>query len=392
MKPIKSSNCLCFVWFTLLLAYLPLYAIAEEAEKKKPIAWIEGSFYDILSTDHRSASFVNELGEHIAYMSQRHLKVGSHDFQKRVLVTLYPEGHLDWNEHYQIKVSPRGQISLNFRWDESLSFETTCFAMTEAYLMNYSRFNYGANAYEKIRFWATSVVFSRNYLSLRPAQKFNFIRAVRSSTIPRIETLLSSFTAAGTDEKAALYQGYILFQILRESGQSSNSQLSELLDLAIAGIDVTNQVTAQVSSKNNETAEILLEEWWQNQATNYLSQSHEYYDTLEATKSWIEGIKSFVAYRESGGKLKDLMGLWAARDDTNLREILTARCELIRLRIGRINPAYFNTALSLGALYETVLEAEKKHEFIKAVTSFLNDWEDTKRLHSRAVELTAGCD
>lgn len=103
-------------------------------------------------------------------------------------------------------------------------------------------------------------------------------------------------------------------------------------------------------------------------------------------------MENFDAYLASGGHLNDLMELWTYRHDEALRSILSARCEIIRLRIERVNPAYFNTALSMGALYETVLEAENKHEFVSAVVTYLNDWEDTKRLHARVDELLSACD
>ena len=75
--------------------------------------------------------------------------------------------------------------------------------------------------------------------------------------------------------------------------------------------------------------------------------------------------------------------LWEHRDDVGLRETLQARLELIRLRVVQVNPAYFNAARSLGALYETALEAEKEFEFIRALAFYLRDFEDTKRMHGK---------
>lgn len=360
------------------------------AENEEKLAWVEGHYFEIVGTDNRSVSFVNALGEHIAEMCQRYLKVGSHDFPRRMLVTLRPEERVDLEKNYQIQISSRGQVRLDFSWNDSLSFEMTCRAFTEAYLMHYARFNYGVGADERIRFWAVSALASRSYLSLRPAQKANFIRASRQSEMLGITSLLSAYLPEGSGKKLNPYQGYWLLQILRESGLK-NSQLATLLDQAIAGADLKNQLLEVILSKNEKEPEVLLEDWWQNQLSLYLSQGHEFCDSLEISRLWIGEMADFDAYDVAGGKLGDMMELWTYRHDEGLRSVLHARCEIIRLRMEQVNPAYFNAVLSLGALYETVLEAEGKHEFIRSVITYLNDWEDTRQLHARVEEFMSSC-
>lgn len=376
----------CFFWLVLL----HLSSLCAVAEENQEIAWLEGRFFDVVGTDNRSVSFANVLGEHIAEICQRYLKVGSHNFPSRMLVTLYPEERLNFEENYRIQISPRGQVSLSFRWDESLSFEDICLAFTKSYLTQYARFNYGVGAEERIRFWVLSNLFTRSYLSLRPAQLTNLIRKARESEIPTIQSLLSLSLSEATTKELNLNQGYWLSQVLRDFGLT-NSQLSELLDWAIAGVDVTYLIVEWTMAENEENPVTLLEELWQSQAQNYLTQEYEFCDTLEISRLWIAEMNNFDAYRANGGKVDNLMELWDYRNDEILRSVLSARCEIIRLRLRQVNPAYFNTARSLGALYETILESENKHEFISAMLFFLNDWEDAKRLDSRVAELTAEC-
>jgi hypothetical protein len=130
-----------------------------------------------------------------------------------------------------------------------------------------------------------------------------------------------------------------------------------------------------------------LDAYWQRQMVEYLSQDTEHYESLDASRVWIAELANFDIYRASGGALNNLMGLWTQRDNQALRAILTARREIIALRLERVNPAYFNSAQSLGALYETVLNANRRFEFIHAFTAYLSDWEDTKRLHDMTDEL-----
>ena len=371
----------------VLLYLLSQWTVAGEG---KEIAWIEGRQFAIVGTDNRSVSFANTLGEYVAEMCQGYLKTGSHDFPGRILVTLHPEESMDIEENYRIRVSPKGQVGLDFLWNDSLTFETTCRALTEAYLLQYARFNYGVGADKRVRYWAISALFSRVYLTLRPAQKTNFIHVVRQSEIFEIESLLSIRLPEVNDGEPDSYQGYWLFRVLRENGLA-HSQLTTLLDRAIAGFDVTDQLAELIFPKNKVESGLLLENWWQSQARNYLTQEHEFCDSLATSRSWIGEMANFDIYLANGKTLNDLMKLWTYRHDENLRSILSARCEIIRLKMERVNPAYFNAALSVGALYETVLEAENKYEFISALIAYLNDWEDTKQLHIKTEEFVSAC-
>ena len=69
-----------------------------------------------------------------------------------------------------------------------------------------------------------------------------------------------------------------------------------------------------------------------------------------------------------------------------MRSLIEARYEILKIRIMRVNPAYFNAARSLGALYETYLKGEKRHKYIHGLTAFLGDFEDGKALEETVQE------
>lgn len=376
------------IGFVLLLP--SLFATGFQKDEKKLVS-IEGRLFNIVGTDNRSTSFVNVLAEHVAKTCCDYVKAGNHNFPQKILVTLYPEESANFEKGYQIRISPRGQVSLDFCWNKSLSFETACRALAEAYLLSYARFNYGTGVNERIRFWPLSALGAQSYLSLRPAQRANYIRTARKSEMPEIGTLLTLYFSEFSGKDLNPNQGYWIFRILRESGLSE-SQVAILLDRALAGQDVGPRLLKMLFPKDENQTNERLQEWWQNQVSSYLSQEHEFYDSMANSESWIQEISDFSTSDTLGEKLKNLMDLWDCRADIELRSILSARCNIIRLRIMQVNPAYFNAAVSLGALYETVLVAENKYEFIRAFSVYLNDWEDAKRLHNRVAELTAACD
>ena len=369
-----------------------LYLLSSHlfAEDGGAITWIEGRVFELIGTDNRSVSYTNVLGDHVAEKCRDYLKAGSHDFRKKILVILNPEESAQFEESYRIQIDPRGQVILDLCWGESLSFETMCCALAESYLLQYARFNYGVGAEKSIRFWAASALIMQNYLSLRPAQKSNCIRIARQSEVPEIKALLSSYLTKEPGKKLNMDQGYWLLQILRDSGLVK-AQMIELLDRAVAGENVEARIVEILSSMDKMPG-IDLEDWWQIQMKSYLAQEHEFCDSLAMSRLWIQEMADFKVYYASHGKLENLMSLWTYRDDENVRSVLDARLEIISLRIGQSNPAYLNVALSLGALYETVLEAEHRHKFIGAVTDYLTNWEDAKRLHDRIDEVISTCD
>jgi hypothetical protein len=374
----------CFQLFVcLVLGLLPLLGVAQRGEK---LAFVEGRYFEVVGTDHRSVSFANTLGEHVVELCMSYLRAGRHDFPQRIFVALRPENRVEFDGEYQIQIGARGQVSLDFRWEAALSFETVCRALTEAYIVRYANFNYGPGASDRIRFWAVSALGSQCYLKLRPAQQSQYIEEARESGLLNVSSLLAEDLARGRENGLSPRQGYWVLYALRQRGLR-RAEVGALLDQAIAGRDVSVAVGAAIQPTDADQQTITLEAWWQSQMVAYLSQDIEHYENLDVSRAWIEDLANLDAYRASGGELGNLMELWTHRADEALRAVLAARQQIIALRLERVNPAYFNAAQSLGALYETTLQTERRFEFIHAFTAYLSDWEDTKRLHEKAHEL-----
>jgi len=365
------------VLFCLLLGLLPLVSVAQSGDQ---LSFVEGRYCEVVGSDHRSASFANTLGEHVIERCASYLKAGSHEFPQRLFVALRPEDRVEFEGDYQIQVGARGQVSLNFRWESDLAFETVCRAFVEAYIVRYANFNYGPGASDRIGYWAVSALASQCYLSLRPAQRAVYLREAREGRVLQIEPLLELDLATAYARGLSARQGYWVLYALRQRGLD-RGDLGVLLDRAVAGRDTIVPLETMIQPVGADQQTITLEAWWQGQMASALSEDPEHYDSLDVSRAWLEELANFDVYRASDGELKDLMQLWKHRDDETLRTIIDARREIIAIRMERVNPAYFNAAQSLGALYETTLHSERKFEFIHAFTTYLSDWEDTKRLH-----------
>jgi hypothetical protein len=381
---------------SILLASLLMHVgVAEEfvespdaldIEVAEELDFVNGRFFDVVGTDHRSVYFVETLGNHIVEQCVSYLKAGSHAFPQSIFVALRPEEYVDFEGDYRIHVGIRGQVSLDFRWNASLSLETLCRGVTEAYLIRYANFNYGPNGPDLMRYWAVSALCSQSYLSLRPAEQVDYIHEAREAGLLKISTLLSVDWKAAIEHQLSPRQGYWFLSTLRQQGLE-RSAIGKFMDQAIAGLDVQDSVEAFIRPTDAEGEVITLDAWWQTQMIDYLSQTFDRFESMDVSRAWIAEFANFDAYRASGGELADLSGLWTHRTDEALRTVINARREIIALRLDRVNPAYFNAAQSLGALYETTLRSDRRFEFIHAFTAYLSDWEDSKRLQDKVQAL-----
>jgi hypothetical protein len=252
--------------------------------------------------------------------------------------------------------------------------------------VRYANFNYGPGASDRIRFWAVSALGSQCYLNLRPALHGQYIEEARETGLLKVSSLLTLDLASGRESELSPRQGYWVLYALRQCG-FGRADVGALLDRAVAGRDVSVAVEVAIQPTDADQQTITLEAWWQSQMVAYLSQDTEHYESMDVSRAWLEELANFDTYRASVAEFKNLRDLWAQRGEEGLRTVLSARSQIIALRIERVNPAYFNAAQSLGALYETTLESNRQFEFIHAFTAYLSDWEDTKRLHTKTHEL-----
>ena len=378
-------DCLCCVVCWMIVALTPL-AAAQQGQSKRAFTFVEGRYLEVIGMDHRSVSFANSLGAHVIELCARYLLAGSPQFPQRIFVALRPQGHVEFDGNYQLQLGARGQVRLDFRWEASLQMETMCHAFAEAYILQYVTFNYGPGASDRIRFWPVSALGAQSYLNLRPAQQVDYVRTARTAGVFELSALLGFDRDTAAVNACSPRQGYWVLQALRQQGLTQH-EISALLVQAVAGHDVSDLIEGMIQLSAEDPVPISLAAWWQGQMLTYMSKDYEYYDCLDRSRAWTEELVDFQAYRAAGGQLNNLMDLWAQRSDEALRTVIKARREIIILRMERVNPAYFNAAQSLGALYEIMLEAEQKFEFIHALNAYLTDWEDSKRLHDKTHQL-----
>ncbi len=367
---------------SLLVALCALLGLVH-ADDRTRVRTIEGPHFNLVGADARSLSYVEALIDSLTSVGEKYLKEAPLDFEPKVYVALRPEEHVSFEGDYRV-TQDVSKVNLDFNWSQDLALETVCYALAEAYLKQYSIYRYGPQGPRSMRAWVVSAFAYQTYLRLRPAAYIGIVEHARTQRTPVCAELFS-YTLAGEPRTRDLERGYWVLQIMRSSG-FSRSDIAYYCERAVAGDNIHMALEASLQPAGSDELVVALQDWWNFNWRELMSAQLERFESMDESRQWIGVLANFSGYNEDGPELKNLRSLWEYRENEALRETLQARLELIRLRVVQVNPGYFNAARSLGALYETVLDSDKQFEFVRALTVYLRDFEDTKRMHVEVLD------
>ena len=338
--------------------------------------------FDVVGLHLRSVSYVNELSAFSIQIAERYLPTKGLAFPSKILISLRPEAHVDFEGDYRIRIAERGSVQVDLLWEDSMTLERTCYAISEALLVQYSVFNHGIEAANQIRSWTISALANDVYLTLRPAKFVDLLKAAQVAEVSELNGILEPSRSGLTVPSAA---GYWLLKTMK-SGSMERTVLRSLFQQAIAGIDIEEALAAALWA-SQPTAELLsVQTWWQQQLGFIFGQEYEVVETMEVSREWLATLGRFdtrlnPGSQEATEELKlDLRAIWTHRAKSEVQELIQARYEILRLRMARINPAYYNSAHSLGVLFECILNDELAHKYLHSLTIYLSEWVDAKEM------------
>lgn len=367
--------------FAVLLAFLSLNgALAQQAASG--LRSMGNEHFDVIGLHLRSVSYVNELSAFTMQIAERYLPREALAFPSTILISLRPDQHVDFEGDYRIRLAERGTVQLDLRWEDSMTLERTCEAIVEALLVQYAVYNHGTEAASQICAWTFAALGKDVYFTLRPAKFVDLVQAAQESAAPILAEIVEPPPAKTEVPSAA---GYWLLQAMKSSNMGRTIMRS-LFQQAAAGINIEEALTSAVQP-SEPTAEVLsLETWWTQQLSLILSQEYEVVETMETSREWLAALRSFdppliIELDEGTEELKlNLRSIWTQRAQPEVRELVQARYEILRLRMSRINPAYFNPAHSLGVVFEDILNDAPSYKYLHSLTIYLSEWEDAKAM------------
>ncbi len=370
--------------FRLLLCLLlacPLTGMAKD------LVSIDTKHFEIVGFDSRSVSYVSELAEHVAKQCNQHVMEPDVVFPQRVLIALRPEGPVDFEGSSQLTIGDQGFVRLDFHWQSGLSLEQTCFAITEAYLTRYSLYQFGPSAPGRMRAWVVHGLALESFLKLRPAHVISLLEASRSEDFMLAEEIISPTLSDNLSVNFS-YHSYFLLNALRQQA-AQLAVVRKLVELSLSGGNAGRAIHEYVIAQQPLETTLSLETWWRPLRDEIVATNYELYESMAESRDWIEVMTNIEPFRESAQvELKNIRSLWPERQHAAIRSMLEARREIIGLRMNVVNPAYFNAARSLGALYEVLLsDEEPPYVFMHALVGFLSDFDDAKQLETTTSEL-----
>lgn len=368
----------CFLQFILIGFQFFLWAAPVRATEN--LVSGGNAYFEIVGLDGRSVSYVNDLSRVVVEKCQPYLNFHGADFSPRILVALRPQAYADFAGDYAIRLGAQGFVSLDLKWEPNLGLSTVFRALTDAYLQRYAQFNFGPAVADRMSAWPARALGQMAYLKMRLAESVTLKRLLDAEPRIAVEQVLErSAHAEATD--VVYWESYALLALLEQSGMTAAS-LRNCIESALRGAELSALLTVQFP----ELATANLQQWWLLKRKEVVISNNEWCESLSVSREWLENMAAFDSFREAGFEFKNLRELWPHREVPLLREMLGARLEIIKLRIAEVNPAYFNTARSLGTLFEALLEDAPKYIFIHALVDYMTAFEDAKLLERKTLQ------
>lgn len=319
----------------------------------------DNRWFEIVALDARSVGYAEALSRQVVDRAMLYMDIRQMSFPQRILVQLRPPEYVDFEGPFRLQIGDGGFITLHVRWDERMDLPTFCAALSEAFVLRYAYFNFGPSAMDRVPAWAVQTLALDVYFSLRPGLLFEAVKQAREDGAPGLTELLGQRWTSGSLEVS----GFLMIERLQGAGMSRGS-IRQLYEAGLSGGDVLPLITGflGVDAVGADT-------WWAETLAQMEQSQMTVFERLEDSRSWVEAFAHF----EVDGEVINLRQLWELREDPSVRDLVAARLELLRIRIARVNPAYFNAARSLGVLFETILERRRSHEYIGGLSKFLGD-------------------
>lgn len=344
----------------------------------QPIQSARNNFFEVIGLDRRSVTVVDELNMQVARRAARYLNREGLQYPLPILVRLRPVEQFDFQGDHRIHLAARNAVELDVRWSRELSLERMCYLLSKAILLQYAVFNHGPGIGPEVRSWPIDALAMETYLSLRPAKWMHFQGALGSGPTIPLSVVLGGRLSVAPDPAA----GFWAFQSIKSNLRDSR-RWRAAFQQALAGVHVGESLATGLNLQFVADGGVSLENWWSGQVKAIIGRDWDAVESMEASRIWLEALARIDSIEMGEDTVAvDLRSLWQYRDSVVVRGIISARYEILRLRLGRCNPAYFNAARSLGALFETFLDAEPRHTYVHALVAYLVDWEDARDLEA----------
>lgn len=362
-----------------LVVACALFAMALGCVAMGQIRSANNGYFETVGLDRASVNYMDELSLRLVQRASRYLESRGLEYPSPILLRLRPPANADFEGDHQIQLGERSAVKLDLRWDDALTLERTNYLLSKALLLQYAVYNFGPGSAPAMRAWPVAALATDFYLALRPAEASRMQRELGEEVALNAGVL---FRLKMADGDAPAASAHWLFRSLRAlSGDDTYAR--RFFKQAISGIDVSEPLGIFFRNSAPGAPPAAIELWWATQKKSILGRPLERVDTMRDSREWLESIADLGSIElEAGDEPLNLRSLRRHQDSAGVRESIEARYEILRVRLARCNPAFYNAAQSLGALFEVFLEEGPSHKYVHALVIYLSDMEDAREMEA----------
>ena len=331
-----------FLRFDCRLALIVFISLTPLLLKAKEIYTVESPFFIVAGEDYKSTKYVAGLGALLAEWGSSHLPQPE-QFTEPIVVRLpSTESSAFGDPSFSVFLEKTGRVSVTLIWNEALAVESVCEALSQAFLKKLAMGYYGHRSAEEVPYWIELALACELSLRIYPAMRDYWVGQVHSLPLLSAETILTA--RSDFPNKAVLqFNAYWFLRAL--DMELSEKDLKGLLKSFLARGDPLIAISYAFEDIFEDTE--AFEFWWTRQFKVTLQKNQPPVLSLESSREQIFNWAVLVLETE-----KDSIESWERRE--RITRDLDGLVQEIKLKLVRINPLYFNAALSLGQFLESL--------------------------------------
>ena len=371
MKSFFTGSGALLKLFALTILYFQVHIASSETK----LVTSENDYFEIIGSDLKSVSFLNDLSVFTASVIQNELSFSFNDPPRKVLVRLREFDDVD---SYICPISEDGSITLNFNWNDSLSLNKAIEGLTIAFIQSYCFSNYGNQFLDQTIYkaWSIECLSALVEIRLRPKTEKLYWSGIEANALS-VEFFDHQFFSTN---KVSKKNAFLIWKVIKTS-RLSKKERRAILFKSFQGLNALGTLN-EVFQKELSDPNFNFIESYSLLYSSAFDSINEQFESLEKSREWLNAMTKLHVTKEQSEQLMTLHEVWENRKDEQIQSLLQSRLQLIALVSVRINPVYYNALQSLALVYQKILSGDKEWDSYLFLSDFLQDFDSAERIHN----------
>lgn len=334
----------------------------------------ENEHFEIVSYDPISLSWMQHLSKVIAADIIHLAGFDESAIERKIIVELIPSESNHSLPHYRISLDSRGYHKLRMKWSEQLTIDVAIQALCKVYLQRYRYNTLGLEQTSQSIRWLQTAIQQWLYLRRFPTERLTFDQTLQQAPNYNLEESLTVSVQSSKFQHSG-WECLALLELIRQRSPSKKSFQKTLIPFL-----GTRPLKPMLETIFPDLSNQALDKWWIAKREEVAITAFYLCESIEVSRSGLIELATFQTLSDPPQKLIDLNQLWHEREQPLRQSHLRARSIILQRRLKMINPAYFNAARALKAMFRSVLNQDTKIEFTHHLLEFQLLMDDTESM------------